>query len=87
MRMVEVEFEGLELYVRFDRLDDCPTGIFAMRGRDNMGQYRYHKLECFSEKATEEIEALGRARLAQELQDEAEEAKYIKETCYDTPYA
>lgn len=87
MRMVEVEFEGLELYVRFDRPDQGPNGIFAMRGRDNMGQYRYHKLECFSEAATKEIETLGSAQLAQELQDEAEEAKYIRETCYDTPYA
>lgn len=87
MRMVEVEFEGLELYVRFDRLHEKPSGIFAMRGRDNMGQYRYHKLECFSEAATQEIVTLGLAQLAQELQDEAEEAKYIKETCYDTPYA
>lgn len=87
MRMVEVEFEGLELYVRFDRPDQGPSGIFAMRGRDNMGQYRYHKLECFSEKAAEEIEALGRARLAQELEDEREEARYVRETCYDTPYA
>lgn len=87
MRMIEVEFEGLELYVRYDRDDEGPSGIFAMRGRDGMGQYRYHKLDCFNGAAEKEIKTLGWASLMQQLEDEREEARYVREACYDTPYA
>lgn len=87
MRMIEVSYEGLELYVRFDHTDGPCTGIFAMDGRDSLGQYKYRKLDCFTDAAAVEIKTLGHEQLMQELQDEEEEARYIKENCYDTPYA
>lgn len=87
MRMICIDFEGLDLFVRFDRDDEAPDGIYAFTGRDRNGKDKYNLLkDVFRFSVEETIYEAASEKLKDTLQDEADEARYIAETCYDTPY-
>lgn len=86
MRLVPIEYRSLDLYVRFDRDDGEPTGIFAFAGKVSGKDTHTDLDEVFSAGAVEEIHDLGRASLAQVLEDEAAERQDQIDACWDTPY-
>lgn len=86
MRMVPIEYRSLDLFVRFDRDDGEPTGIFAYAGKV-AGQHQYtDAAEIFVEAAVGDIHELAGVKLTEILADEAAERQDNIDRCWDTPY-
>ena len=84
MKAIDIEYQSLDLTVFF--AETGAAEICAFAGRKG-GQDTYTTLTCFTPVAIAQITAKARAALHEHLADEAEEERFVRETCYDTPYA
>ena len=70
MRMIDIEYESLDLVVRFDRDDEGPQAIYAFAGQGRDGKDKYTSLDgVFTEGAEAQIFALAESKLADMLED------------------
>lgn len=88
MRMIMIDYEGLDLFVQFNHDNQPPKGIYAFGGTDRITKKdKYNCLDdVFRPDVEEQIYSVATEKLKETLQDEADEARYIAETCFDTPY-
>jgi hypothetical protein len=71
MRMIPLDYESLDLFVR---MEDCtPEGIYAFQGRDRQGRDRYNDItDLFTQKVIDDIYEHAETKRQEIEQDERE---------------
>jgi len=87
--LLAITYKSLDIFVSFSELYR-PT-FYAFAGTDRVTkQDKFEELNCFTEAALVELHKLADEALKQHLEDQAEEAAYMRDLrsqCCDTPYA